>query len=179
MTKVLFVCMANICRSPIAEAVARSKARDTGLAGAFLFDSAGIIGDFAGQPPDGRGIAALTQKGYAPPKTCARVIKRKDFDTFDMILALDSTVLHALKAICPTDQQHKLALFLGLLPNPGLSDVPDPYFGNIDGFLNAIALSEQAVEGLLASTQTSAIPSNDKRGNGLLHRLKRLVGIPL
>jgi protein-tyrosine phosphatase len=123
--------MGNICRSPTAEGVARALAERAGVAGAFQFDSAGTHGYHIGAAPDER--------------TC----NHYDFVRFDHILAMDRANLELLVRACPIEHQHKLGLFLEFAVDMTEDEVPDPYYGGVEGFENVLDLIEAAANGLL------------------------------
>ncbi len=149
MTKILMVCMANICRSPMARAVAQEMARQAGCAKKVEFDAAGTHAQNAGARPDPRGQTALLSRKYTAINTRSRRVTAKDFDRFDLILAMDESNLAALKRQCPPEHQHKLRLLLSFAPEQNMTDVPDPYFGNPAGFERVLDLCEAGVRGLL------------------------------
>lgn len=177
MTRILFVCTANICRSPIAESVARSIAKTEGIADLFQFDSAGIIGSFVGQPPDDRARQILTERGYVVSGIKARTVTLKDFERFDLILAMDRKILFSLQRICPLAHRDKLHLLLDHLANEPYGEVPDPYFGNLTGFEHVLDLCEQAIRPLLA--KRASIRSTEENGinsQGILGQIKQVFG---
>ena len=147
---VLFVCMGNICRSPTAEAVFRAHAARAGLQDRLLIQSAGIGDWHVGQPPDERAILHARRRGYDLSCLRARQVVREDFARFDWILAMDRRNLRELKVLRPADFSGHLGLFLDLVPELGLREIPDPYFGGADGFEKVLELSERASEVLLA-----------------------------
>src|SRR5215207_4616105 len=100
VVRLLFVCMGNICRSPTAEGVMRGLLREQGLEHAVEVDSAGTGGWHVGSPPDARATAAARSRGIALAGA-ARVVERRDFDDFDLILAADRRNLRELRAIAP------------------------------------------------------------------------------
>lgn len=153
-TRILFVCMANICRSPMAEAVARSIAKTDGIAKSFIFDSAGTISNFAGQAPDERAKQVTTEHGYSMDGIKARTITIRDFEKFDLILAMDRTIFLSLQRICPEAYHSKVRLFLDYVPNEASDDVPDPYYGNLVGFEHVLDLCEKGARTLLRCTPT-------------------------
>ena len=127
--------MGNICRSPTAEAVLRAKA---GLAGlAIEFDSAGTENYHVGDPPDPRSVRHARARGYDLSGLRARQVGADDFRSFDLILAADEQNLRALRRRCPTELHGRLQLFLG---DVGL---PDPYYGESDGFEKVLDLVEK------------------------------------
>ncbi|MEM7662948.1 MAG: low molecular weight protein-tyrosine-phosphatase [Pseudomonadota bacterium] len=142
MTKVLFVCLGNICRSPAAEGVLRAKVKARGLS--IAVDSAGTGGWHAGDPPDERMRAAALNRGYDLSAQRARQVSPDDFETFHYILAMDASNLANLKDIAPPGHGAVLRKFLGK------DDVPDPYYGGDDGFDHVLDLMEAAVDELLA-----------------------------
>ncbi|PIY27663.1 MAG: phosphotyrosine protein phosphatase [Comamonadaceae bacterium CG_4_9_14_3_um_filter_60_33] len=150
MTRILLVCMANVCRSPMAYSVARQLAREAGLAGLLKFDSAGTHSPTTGRRMDARANAALMSRGYAPEKTRSKRIGEQDFERFDLILAMDSGNLEALQRQCPPSHQHKLRLLLSYAPETGATEVPDPYYGDTAGFMRVLDLCEAALRGLMA-----------------------------
>lgn len=144
--RVLVVCMGNICRSPSAEAVLRAKAVEKGIS--LEVDSAGTIGYHQGEVPDLRAQAAAEARGYSFSGIRARQVKGSDFEYFDLILAADRANLRDLQAICPAEYQNKLALYLSYSPC-SISEIPDPYYGGLNGFENVLDLIEEATECLL------------------------------
>jgi protein-tyrosine phosphatase len=148
-TRILFVCMGNICRSPTAEGVARTLADRAGLAAHFEFDSAGTHAYHVGEAPDARAQKAAETLGYDLSGLRARRVKEADFLRFDRILAMDRDNLSLLKQACPLDLQQRLGLFLDYAPNSEVREVPDPYYGGVDGFEYVLSLVENAATGLI------------------------------
>ena len=151
MTRVLFVCLGNICRSPTAEAVVRAlAARDTpGLE--IEVDSAGTHGYHTGSPPDERSIAAAHRRGIDMSSLRARVVEPGDFERFDLVLAMDESVYERLRGLAPRPLAERVRLFLHYAPQLGRRDVPDPYYGGPGGFEEVLDLVEEAARGLLAA----------------------------
>lgn len=149
MTKILLVCMANMCRSPMAEAVLRRLAHQAGLSARLVVDSAGTHVHGAGRRLDSRALQVLQQHHYPLGKVRSRLVIALDFECFDMILAMDLDVLETLTRRCPPPYQHKLALFLAQAPALGVLEVPDPYFGNLAGFERVLELCEAGAHGLI------------------------------
>ena len=135
MTRILFVCLGNICRSPLVEAVARGEFARAGLA--IDVTSAGTGGHTAGEPADARALAVARRHGYALSAHRARQVKAADFDAFDHILAMDRANLRALQALRGAGTGAVPALFL----DP--REVPDPYYGSGADFETVVALARR------------------------------------
>jgi protein-tyrosine phosphatase len=148
-TRILLVCMGNICRSPIAEGVLRAGLAKAGLAGEIEVDSAGTLGYHAGEAPDQRAQKAAARRGYDISGLRARRVREADFLRYDMILAMDRDNLAALEQFCPSAQRHRLGLFLGYARNVADEEVPDPYYGGPEAFEYVLDLAENAAAGLV------------------------------
>ncbi|KAB0479013.1 low molecular weight phosphotyrosine protein phosphatase [Vibrio sp. IB15] len=148
MKKILVVCMGNICRSPTGEAVLRKKAKQFNID--VLVDSAGTIGFHQGSPPDSRSKAAGEKRGYSFKGITSRKVVANDFEEFDLILAADRANLTDLMSQCPAHLQYKLALFLSF-GDSQYQEVPDPYYGEGDGFELVLDLIEESSEAILRS----------------------------
>jgi protein-tyrosine phosphatase len=142
--KLLFVCLGNICRSPTAEGVMRHLVRERGLEDRIELDSAGTGGWHVGSPPDARSTEAAARRGIVLEGS-ARRFSVEDFDRFDLILAMDGDNLRDLRALAPDAEA---AAKVRLLRGPGL-DVPDPYYGDGDGFEVVLDHVEEACRRLL------------------------------
>jgi protein-tyrosine phosphatase len=150
-TRVLFVCMGNICRSPTAEAVFRHQVRAAGLENEIHIDSAGTHDYHVGDPPDERAQKAAMRRGYETKGLRARRVHEKDFEVFHYILAMDKSNLAILEQECPPQYSHKLGLLMQYSKNfEGIKEVPDPYFGGHQGFEHVLNLVEEAGRGLLS-----------------------------
>jgi len=158
IVKVLFVCMGNICRSPTAEGVFKSHVDKAGLAGQVLSDSAGTHDYHVGDPPDERAQRAAGRRGYDLSALRGRQVRRSDFSEFDYLLAMDEANLRLLEGMCPPQHAHKLRLFMEFAADPGLREVPDPYYGGAQGFEQVLDLVEQASRGLLAHLRERMAP---------------------
>ena len=148
--RVLFVCTGNICRSPTAEAVFRHLTDQAGLSSSIGIDSAGTHDYHVGDPPDSRSVAAARTRGFDMSTLRARKVRRDDFQTFDLILAMDSDHHAHLVALRPNDAKAEIRLFLEYHPEKRVRDVPDPYYGGPEGFMNVLDLVEAASANLLA-----------------------------
>jgi protein-tyrosine phosphatase len=148
-TKVLFVCLGNICRSPSAEGVFRSLVHVEGLTESIEVDSCGTAGWHVSKHPDKRAQAAAKNRGVDISRLEARSVTTNDFYDFDYILAMDEENLSDLERICPEEQTEKLSLMLAHDSSSGLRSVPDPYYGSDSGFDDMLDLIEGAAAGLL------------------------------
>ena len=148
-TRVLFVCLGNICRSPTAHGVFESQVRANNLQYEVEVDSCGTGDWHVGKPPDSRATAAALQRGYDLSSLRARQFSVTDFDNFDYILAMDGQNLADLQRLQPANFAGHLGLFLDFAEGTDLVEVPDPYYGGADGFTGVLALVESASAGLL------------------------------
>lgn len=148
-TRVLMVCMGNICRSPTAEAVLRAQAALRGLARRVEVDSAGTHGWHAGEPPDPRAQAHGARRGYDLAPLRARRVQAADFERFDLILAMDRGNLAQLLELRPPGAGARVELLMRFARRHAVDEVPDPYYGAADGFERVLDLVEDACEGLL------------------------------
>lgn len=156
MTRVLFVCLGNICRSPSAEAVFRAKAQAAGLD--VEVDSAGTAGWHIGDPAYGPMLNAGGRRGYDLGALRARQVTEADLDQFDLLIGMDESNIANLEALRPPDNKTPVELmtsFAAGLP----TDVPDPYFtGDFDGALDLI---ERASDGLLDALLAGQLRQKD------------------
>lgn len=148
-TKVLFVCMGNICRSPTAEGIFRHLVREAALEEQIQIDSAGTHDYHIGKPPDRRAQAAALQRGYDLSALRGRQVARSDFDEFDYILAMDAENLANLNRIKPQRHRAQVGLFLEHSRRFSEREVPDPYYGGAQGFEHVLDMVEDAAAGLL------------------------------
>lgn len=151
MTRVLFVCLGNICRSPTAEAVFRDLKSRQAAGPPIEVDSAGTHAYHAGSPPDERAVAAASRRGIDMRGLRARVVEAADFDRFDLLLAMDEPVYERLRRIAPAGRAERVRLFLAYAPQLNRREVPDPYYGGATGFEEVLDLVEEAARGLLAA----------------------------
>ncbi len=150
MTRILFVCLGNICRSPMAEGVFRRVAEDEGVLHLFEIDSAGLGDWHIGQAPDIRAQDAARNRGIDISGQSARQVRHDDYARYDLLLAMDETNYQELVQLAPSDARHKIRRFLDFAPQVPTKDVPDPFYGGPEGFDHALDLIEQAARGLLA-----------------------------
>ncbi|WP_374631386.1 low molecular weight protein-tyrosine-phosphatase [Pannonibacter indicus] len=146
MTSVLFVCLGNICRSPLAEGAFRKVVEDLGAGGRVLIDSAGTGGWHQGEAPDPRSIAVAARNGIDISAQRARQVVKADFSRFEHILAMDSSNLTNLRKLSPAEAPARLRLFLEA---EGM-DVPDPYYGGPAGFETVFRMVMRSAEDLAA-----------------------------
>ncbi|WP_159951881.1 low molecular weight protein-tyrosine-phosphatase [Rhizobium sp. 18065] len=123
---ILFVCLGNICRSPLAEGIYRHVVASDVYSGEIA--SAGIGGWHVGNPPDHRSILTARRHGIDISSQKARQVKPQDFATFDLILAMDASNLERLRALAPAEHRDRLHLFSRYATSTSV-DVPDPYYG--------------------------------------------------
>lgn len=158
--RLLFVCLGNICRSPTAEGVMRHLVVQEGLEDEIELDSAGTGSWHVGSPPDARATATAASMGVRLAGA-ARRIEREDLEQFDLILAMDRANLGDLRALAwSAEEREKLRLLREFDPasagNADL-DVPDPYYGGVDGFGTVFELVRAACEGLLADIRAGRV----------------------
>ncbi len=150
MFRILLVCMGNICRSPTASSVMHAQIARRQLADRIEVDSAGTYAGHKGEKADPRAIKLAMARGYPQiEKERARRVLDQDFEQFDLILAMDRDNLAQLQRICPPAHQHKLHLFLAYAGELNTDEVPDPYYGNAQGFEVVLRLCEQGSAGVL------------------------------
>ncbi|MDK1475022.1 low molecular weight protein-tyrosine-phosphatase [Streptomyces sp. 549] len=148
--RVCFVCTGNICRSPVAESVFRTRVAEAGLGALVEVGSAGTGGWHVGDPADPRAAASLRAAGY-PDAHTARQFTAEWFDRLDLVVALDRGHLRALRRLAPSAAHaDRVRLLRSYDPRAdGAADVPDPYYGGPEGFGTVLAMVEDAVPGLL------------------------------
>jgi len=149
---VLFVCMGNICRSPMAEGMFRHRwhARVENRVGAeVIIDSAGTHSYHVGSAPDNRAQAAASRRGVDISTLAARRVSAEDFERFDYILAMDADNLDYLVDEADDEYRDKIRLFLDYSATRQGGEVPDPYYGGNTGFERVLDLIEDATEGLI------------------------------
>ena len=152
MTKILMVCLGNICRSPLAEGILKSK-----LDANFIVESAGTAAYHVGNKPDPRSIAVARQNGLNITNQRARKFNKQDFEDFDIIYAMDNSNYQNIIALAENSQQkEKVKLILNeSFPDKNL-DVPDPYYGGEKGFENVYNMLDNACEIIAKRINTSS-----------------------
>ena len=149
---VLFVCLGNICRSPLAEAAFRQAAEAAGLD--VHVDSAGTADYHVGQPPDPRSIDQARSQGIDISGYCGRQLAEDDFHRFDFILGMDRSNMQGIAARDPGNGKARTAMLLDLAPGQKGREVGDPYYGGADGFRvtwNEVDAGAQALVAVLLS----------------------------
>ncbi len=150
-TRVLMVCMGNICRSPTAEGVMRAKLKAAGLHDVEVA-SAGTHGYHTSEPPDRRAIQHAAARGYDLSKQRARRVSKEDFDRFDWVLAMDQDNLEWLRDMAPDNSRARVGLLLDHAATfRHAREVPDPYYGAPAGFDRVLDLVEDACDGFIAA----------------------------
>jgi protein-tyrosine phosphatase len=143
MTRILMVCLGNICRSPLAEGILKSKLPSK----TFYVDSAGTSNYHVGSIPDKRSIAIANQFNLDITSQRGRQFSTKDFDNFDIIYAMDnSNYKNILKLARNKQDQQKVKLILNEIYKKQNFDVPDPYTGGNEGFRNVFMMLDEACD---------------------------------
>jgi protein-tyrosine phosphatase len=165
-TRVLFVCTGNICRSPLAEAVFKDLVQKRGLEQRYEVDSAGTHGYHEGDPADPRTIRVGAKHGLEVD-SIAREIRDDDFTHFDVLVAMDRGHLRQMRARCPKALQSKLLLMPDYDPEGAVKDVPDPYYGGLEGFEQVyrilVGCSRGLLDALESETRASATETSVPR----------------
>ncbi|MBN4070733.1 low molecular weight phosphotyrosine protein phosphatase [Olleya sp. AH-315-F22] len=146
MTKIVMVCLGNICRSPLAEGILKSKLPEN----IFFIDSAGTSNYHIGEQPDRRSITIAKKYGIDISAQEGRQFVLSDFDAFDYIYAMDSENYNNIISLARNSQDRaKVKLILNELNDSSIVDVPDPYYGGEQGFENVYKLLEKACENIV------------------------------
>ncbi|TGP98833.1 MULTISPECIES: low molecular weight protein-tyrosine-phosphatase [unclassified Mesorhizobium] len=147
INSILFVCLGNICRSPLAEGVLRAVLAERGYGGDMVLDSAATSGWEVGSAPDPRSIAVATSHGIDLSGQRARRITPADFHRFDLILGMDRSNVADLKALAPAAVRDRVHLFLEFAHGQA-RDVPDPYYEDQEAFASVYRMIREASEAL-------------------------------
>ncbi len=146
---ILFVCLGNICRSPLAEGVFRHRVGLAGLDAWVHIESAGTGGWHVGEPPDPRSVDVARRNGVSLDGQSARRVQPDDFDAFDLIVAMDGSNLRDLRRAAGSGGRAELVLLRDFDPDPGDGDVPDPYYGGPDGFDRVFDMIDRSCSALI------------------------------
>lgn len=133
----------------MAQSVAMKLAAEAGLAHRLHFDSTGTHASHRGERPDRRAALALSHRGYELVKTRSRRIELADFENFDHVLAMDAVNLAAIHRLAPPAHSSKVRLFMSFAEDLNETEIPDPYFGNAEGFDRVLDLCEAGARGLI------------------------------
>ena len=154
-TSILFVCLGNICRSPMAEGVFKQILKQNGFLNEFEIDSAGLIAYHQGELPDSRMRYFAGKRGYDLDHR-SRPFTRLDFERFDMIIGMDDKNIDGLKAHAMTTEEEKqIFRMTDFCRNVEADHVPDPYYGGDQGFEHVIDILEDACRGLFDDIMSS------------------------
>lgn len=154
--RVLLVCMGNICRSPMAEGVLRQRLAERNLPLAVEVDSAGTHGYHEGSAPDSRAQETTLRRGIDISGQKARRVRDRDFERFNLVLAMDEENLAALIEQAPDEHRGKIRLLLEFAGDLANRNVPDPYYGGMLGFERVLDLVEEAMAGLVDELERRA-----------------------
>ena len=147
--RVLFVCLGNICRSPLAEGVFRHLAEEAGVGDRFEVDSVGTGPWHVGDPPDRRMRETARRRGVPIDALRGRQLGAEDLQRYDLVLAMDREVLHDTRCLAPDGEAPHVRLFREFDPEPGDYQVPDPYYGGPQGFDDVYDMVERTAGELL------------------------------
>ncbi|MGB0166149.1 MAG: low molecular weight protein-tyrosine-phosphatase [Luteibaculum sp.] len=152
MMRVLFVCLGNICRSPLAEGILRHKAAQLGLE--IEVDSCGTAAYHIGELPDTRSMDVAEKNGVDLSNLRARQFDAGDFEIFDYILVMDKQNQADVLQLASADHHRaKVHLFLEVYGNSGSKEVPDPYYGGEDGFVKVYEMLDRACDRFLSQVE--------------------------
>ena len=159
-TRLLVVCLGNICRSPLAEGALRARIEASPLAGRVMVDSAGTGGWHAGEPPDRRAIACARGHGVDIAGLRARQLRARDFEDFHWLLCADAHNLRDVRALAPPGARERTALLLDWAGTVPHGEVPDPYYGDgshFEGVWQLVDTAARAVVDRLSARPASGI----------------------
>lgn len=152
--RVLFVCLGNICRSPLAEGVFRHLVAEAGLEDGIEIDSAGTGGWHVGEAPDPRSQEIAARHGVSLDGQSARRVTPEDFEYFDWVVAMDAENESELHRRAPADARARIVRLRDFDPD-GAGDVPDPYYGGPQGFDVVYAMVERSARAFLDEVMES------------------------
>lgn len=149
--RLLFVCTANYCRSPLAEGLARHLLAEYPWGGGIAVDSAATHAYRVGEPPDPMAQALALRRGFDLSAKRARLVEPADFDRHELVIAMERGHIAHLNGLCPPARRGRLKLLMDFARGAGEREVPDPFGGDVHDFHYALELIEQGVQGLLGS----------------------------
>jgi protein-tyrosine phosphatase len=150
---VLFVCTGNICRSPTAQALLLHKAAALGVQ--VHTDSVAVTEEEIGNPPDRRALQELRRRGVPMPPHRARLVTPRDFRQFYLMLGMTASHVRALQRLAPADGSATIDLLMRYAEDENPIDVPDPWYGGPQEFIEAFDMIEASVDGLLQRWATA------------------------
>ena len=154
--RVLFVCLGNICRSPLGAAILKKKIHDEGMQAWVEVDSCGTSDYHIGAGADPRTIASADKHGV-PIDHCARQLTREDLEVFDFVLAMDKSNYHNILKLAPgKDVRHKIRLMREFDPGSRGTEVPDPYHGGEREFQEVYEILDRCTTGFVQHLKSSA-----------------------
>ena len=146
--RILFVCAGNICRSPLGEGILRHLAREQRLEHVVETASAGTGGWHQGDPPDQRSIRVARERGIDISRQRARQLRSGDFDSYDLIFAMDRDNLRNIVRVAPHDSSADIHLFMDFVAGES-RDIPDPYYGDFAEFEQVFAMVDEGCRNLI------------------------------
>lgn len=158
-TRILFVCLGNIVRSPLAENLFRHLSEQAGVGDKYITDSAGTAAYHVGDPPDRRMRQVAARHGLEYTGS-GRQVRPDDFREFDLVIPMDQNNYADLMAMAPPGAKDKVRLLREFDPEAGEDkSVPDPYYGGIDGFEHVYTLVERSSRELLRRLEDGEVPA--------------------